>query len=58
MDIRYGICKYKQMTWLTVLSFKYRKVANVELLLSETWCDREKLEEILANPLLKNKMKL
>lgn len=58
MDIRYGICKYKQMTWLTVLSFKYRKVANVELLLSETWCDREKLEEVLANPLLKNKMKL
>ena len=36
MDMRYGICKYKQMTWLTVLSFKYRKVANVELLLSET----------------------
>lgn len=58
MDIRYGICKYKQMTWLTVLSFKYRKVANVELLLSETWCDREKLEEVLANPLLRNKMKL
>ena len=58
MDIRYGICKYKQMTWLTVLSFKYRKVANVELLLSETWCDRVKLEEVLANPLLKNKMKL
>ena len=57
MDIRYGICKYKQMTWLTVLSFKYRKVANV-VLLSETWCDREKLEEVLANPLLKNKMKL
>ena len=46
------------MTWLTRLSLKYRKVANVELLLSETWCDREKLEEILANPLLKNKMKL
>ena len=36
MDIRCGICKYKQMTWLTELSLKYRKTANVELLLSET----------------------
>ena len=35
-------CKYKKTTSLTKLILIYCKVANVELLLSKIWCDREK----------------
>ena len=53
--IRYRIC---ENDLVNKVQFKYRKVTNAELLLSKIWCDSEKLEETLINPLLTNKMKL